>query len=163
MNCIYKACIAWVSTWVLSRFEKEPIQLTKLSTGIAAKMPTRNIIVIGATGKQGRSFIRILLSLPRSDDNDASYRVWAVTRNPSAAPATRLVDAERSNASSITVLPGDLNDSSSMRAIFAQVAGADGGLFGVFVVLAYPGLSRKSDQEARQGKVWRERFVKQNE
>lgn len=113
-------------------------------------MPTRNIIVTGATGRQGRAFIRALFSASNADD--PSYHVWAVTRNTTASAASLLPEAQQEHAKNITIVQGDLNNAARTKEIFSEVA-ANGGIFGAFIVLAYPGLGNKSEEEERQGKV----------
>ncbi|UKZ75111.1 hypothetical protein TrVFT333_002783 [Trichoderma virens FT-333] len=116
-------------------------------------MAVRNIIVTGATGRQGRAFIHALFNPPTPNDpNDAAYHVWAVSRNPAAPATSVLLEGERSNTKDITVVQGDLNNATRIKEIFTEVA-AEGGIFGAFVVLAYPGLGNKSDEEERQGKM----------
>ncbi|KAL7949485.1 hypothetical protein V8C42DRAFT_311034 [Trichoderma barbatum] len=115
-------------------------------------MPTRNIIVTGATGKQGRALIHALLDLSAHGPDDPLYHVWAVTRNTAAPAASLLLEAEQSHAKNITVIQGDLNSGARAKEIFTEIA-AEGGIFGAFVVLAYPGLGNKSHDEERQGKM----------
>jgi uncharacterized protein YbjT (DUF2867 family) len=115
-----------------------------------SEMPTRNIIVTGATGKQGRAFVHALFN-PSTAEN-TEYHVWAVTRNPTSSAASSLLQAEQSHAKDITFVQGDLNNAAMIREIFTQVS-AEGGIFGAFIVLAYPGLGNKGDEEERQGKV----------
>ncbi|KAK5994956.1 hypothetical protein PT974_03345 [Cladobotryum mycophilum] len=117
-------------------------------------MAKRNIIVIGATGKQGRAFIHALLS-PSSDGdtNNEAYHVWAITRQPFSPSAAGILEAEKDHEKNITIVGGDVNDAGRMKEIFTQVSTADGAIFGVFVVLAYPGLGNKSDEEIKQGKM----------
>lgn len=116
-------------------------------------MPTQNIIVTGATGRQGRAFIHELLSSSTANgSDDPEYHVWAVTRNPTSPATSSLLQAEQSHAQDITVIQGDLNNAARIKEIFNQVS-AEGGIFGAFIVLAYPGLGNKGDEEERQGKV----------
>ncbi|OTA07694.1 hypothetical protein A9Z42_0086060 [Trichoderma parareesei] len=113
-------------------------------------MPTRNIIVTGATGKQGRAFIHALFN-PSTAENP-EYHVWAVTRNPTSSATSSLLQAEQSHAKDITFVQGDLNNAARIREIFTQVS-VEGGIFGAFIVLTYPGLGNKGDEEERQGKL----------
>jgi nucleoside-diphosphate-sugar epimerase len=116
-------------------------------------MPRRNIIVTGATGRQGRAFIHALLSSPTTTDTaDTTYHVWAVTRNTTSPATALLLEAEKAHRNDITVIQGDLNNGARTKEIFSEIA-AQGGIFGAFIVLAYPGLGNKSDEEERQGKV----------
>ena len=59
----------------------------------------RAILIIGATGKQGGSLIRSLVS------RNAPFEILAVTRNPTSAPAQKL----ESLSSSIRLVEGDLD------------------------------------------------------
>ncbi|KAL7808145.1 NAD(P)-binding protein [Trichoderma gracile] len=113
-------------------------------------MPARNIIVTGATGKQGRAFIHALFNPSTADSQE--YHVWAVTRSPTSPATSSLLQDEQSHAKDITFVQGDLNDAARIKEIFAQVS-AEGGIFGAFIVLAYPGLGNKGDEEERQGKM----------
>ncbi|KAL6892417.1 hypothetical protein HDV57DRAFT_180070 [Trichoderma longibrachiatum] len=113
-------------------------------------MLTRNIIVTGATGKQGRAFIHALFN--PSTANGTEYHVWAVTRNPTSPSASSLLQSVQSYAKNITFVQGDLNDAARIKDIFTQVS-AEGGIFGAFIVLAYPGLGNKADDEEKQGKM----------
>jgi uncharacterized protein YbjT (DUF2867 family) len=116
-------------------------------------MSQRNVIVTGATGRQGRGFIHALLnSTDAAKQDDSVYRIWAITRAPSSPSAASLSNTEKKHAKSLVVSKGDLNDGASIRQVFADAA-ADGGIYGVFVVLPYPGLGKKPDNEERQGKV----------
>lgn len=116
-------------------------------------MPMRNIIVTGATGRQGRAFIHALFNSSNADGpNDSAYHIWAVTRNTAAPATSLLLEAEQNHAKDITVIQGDLNNAARTKEIFTEIA-AKGGIFGAFIVLAYPGLGNKSDEEERQGKV----------
>jgi uncharacterized protein YbjT (DUF2867 family) len=116
-------------------------------------MAKRNVVVTGATGKQGRGFIHALLR-SNSPQESPDYRIWAVTRDPSAPAATALLAAEKEYSEHLNLTKGDLNDAQAVRRIFAEAA-ADGGLYGSFIVLAYPGLGKKRRDEEQQGKVRR--------
>ncbi|QYS97510.1 NmrA domain-containing protein [Trichoderma simmonsii] len=116
-------------------------------------MPRRNIIVTGATGRQGRAFIHALLnSSTVTDPTDTTYHVWAVTRNTTSPATALLLEAEKAHRNDITVIQGDFNNGARTKEIFSEIA-AQGGIFGAFIVLAYPGLGNKSDEEERQGKM----------
>ncbi len=107
----------------------------------------RNVLITGATGKQGRAAIDSLLR----GDSAASvdYRVLALTRNASSASARRLAETFGDR---LTIVQGNLDDAARTRQIFVD-AGAQGGIWGVFAVLAYPGLGVKDDREEKQGRV----------
>ncbi|KAL6864018.1 NAD(P)-binding protein [Trichoderma novae-zelandiae] len=116
-------------------------------------MPTRNIVVTGATGRQGRAFIHALFNPSTANGaDDPEYHVWAVTRNPTSPATSSLLEAEQRHAKNITAIQGDLNNAARIKDIFSQVA-AEGGVFGAFIVLAYPGLGNEGDEEERQGKM----------
>ncbi|KAK0100781.1 hypothetical protein ONS95_007230 [Cadophora gregata] len=119
----------------------------------------RNIIVAGATGKQGQALIRALLH-PSPEANTASsehtYHIYALTRNISSPAAKGLVEREQN----VTVIEGDLDVPDSIRKVFqkAKQDDVDGqgqgqGIWGVFAVLAFPGLGTEADGEERQGKL----------
>lgn len=109
---------------------------------------TRKILVTGATGQQGRSLIAALR--PREGtDTAAEYRVLALTRNTTSPTAKRLAEEKH-----VTVVQGDLNSRASLNHVFEE-AKEDGstGIWGVFMVLAFPGLGKNADAEEAQGKV----------
>lgn len=102
----------------------------------------RNVLVTGATGKQGAAFIRALIQQPAGE----GYFVHAVTRDD-ASPAAQEIAAIGEN-----VLPvkGDLDAPESVSKIFED-AKLHGGIWGVFVVLAFPGLGADASGEEAQG------------
>lgn len=114
----------------------------------------RNILVTGATGKQGQALIHALLrpvasaSTASTEPNDHEYHIYALTRNVSNPVAKHLAETEQN----VKVVGGDLDDQESVMKIFED-AKSDGGIWGVFAVLAYPGLGAEADGEERQGKV----------
>ena len=111
----------------------------------------RNILVVGATGKQGGATVRALLA-PHSPRD---FHVWALTRS-SSSPAAKSIqnDASRLEAADrLHLIEGDLTNDARIRDIFATMAGSEGGLWGVFVALAFPGLGVKDDRERDQGIV----------
>lgn len=116
-------------------------------------MTTRNVIVTGATGRQGRAFVQELLKPSNPNGSTAlTYRVWAVTRDTASPAAARLLGAEKSHGNEIRVVQGDLSNAERLKQIFSEVA-AEGGIFGLFIVLPYPGLGNDGGDEERQGKV----------
>ena len=116
----------------------------------------RNILVTGATGKQGRGFIHSLLS--DVQDSTEEYHILALTRNIESDPTKSLLEAETEHKDRITPVQGNLDDPASIRSVF-ESAKADGGIWGVFVVLAYPGLGSKSDKEGKQGMVCKSAMI----
>ena len=111
----------------------------------------RNILIAGATGKQGSALIRALLH-PSTPDPDIEYHVLALTRKIQSPGAQSLVDEE---GEKVTLVEGDLNSPSTIRKIFedAKTGDGEGGVWGVYVVLQYPGLGANADAEEAQGKV----------
>ncbi|CCU74976.1 NmrA-like family protein/NmrA family protein [Blumeria hordei DH14] len=110
----------------------------------------RKILVVGATGKQGRAIIQAFLT-PGETKLEHEYHVYALTRH-----VGRLNWADDPR---LTALTGDLDDAESIVQIFKN-AQADShspestaGFWGVVVILAYPGLSTNADGEERQGKM----------
>lgn len=116
-------------------------------------MTIRNVIVTGATGRQGRGFIHALLNPSNTNGPTApTYRIWAITRDAASPAATRLLEIEKSHGNDIRIVQGDLSNADRLKQIFTEVA-AEGGIFGVFIVLPYPGLGNNGGDEERQGKV----------
>ena len=110
----------------------------------------RNILVAGATGKQGQALVRALIDPqpPALPDKDHEYHVYALTRKASSPTAQHLAEL----GTDITIVEGDLDAPESISQIFEN-AKSDGGIWGVFAVLAFPGLGANADGEERQGKV----------
>ena len=111
----------------------------------------RNVLVTGATGKQGRALIRALLQPSAAETGGPEFRVYAVTRNPSSPTAQSLRDV--GNGNNIIVVEGNLDVPESITKIF-EAAKSNGGMWGVFAVLAFPGLGADASGEERQGKVY---------
>jgi uncharacterized protein YbjT (DUF2867 family) len=115
----------------------------------------RNVLVTGATGKQGQAVIRALLNpaptpnkeLYQSEESH-QYHVFALTRKASSPSAQHLAEL----GESITVVEGDLDHPDSVVKAFED-ARHEGGIWGVFAVLSFPGLGAEGDGEERQGKV----------
>ena len=111
----------------------------------------RNVLVTGATGKQGQALIRALLHAQEAAvADDHIYHIYALTRKASSPGAQALAERWKEN---LTVVEGDLDDRASISKIFGDTKG-NGGIWGVFAVLAYPGLGAEADGEEEQGKVW---------
>jgi NAD(P)-dependent dehydrogenase (short-subunit alcohol dehydrogenase family) len=104
----------------------------------------RNILVTGATGKQGAGFIRALLQSPTDDQ----YFVYAVTRHDTSPSAQHIAEI----GENVLVVKGDLDTPESISKIFDD-AKSEGGIWGVFAVLAFPGLGADASGEEAQGKV----------
>jgi len=108
-------------------------------------MVRRNILVTGATGHQGRALIRAIQIDAASEAED--FHILALTRTASAPAAQRLTAKP-----SVTPVEGNLNAPEGIRKIFVD-AKQDGGVWGVFCVLAFPGLGVNADLEEKQGKM----------
>lgn len=107
----------------------------------------RTILVTGVTGQQGLSLITAL----RPDENTDSekYHVLALTRNKASLLAQALAQEKH-----VDVVEGDLNKPLSIVRIFEYAKENQGGIWGVFMVLAFPGLRKNADAEETQGKVF---------
>jgi uncharacterized protein YbjT (DUF2867 family) len=108
----------------------------------------RNILVAGATGKQGCALIRALLEQKTPSPEDHEYYIYALTRDVSSASAKQVAEiGER-----VVLVNGDLDAPETITKIFEDVK-AVGGMWGVFSVLAFPGLGADASGEEAQGKV----------
>lgn len=88
---------------------------------------------------------------PAIHSDDASmgdaFHILALTREASSPSGKSLASHGH-----VTVVEGDLDSISSIRKIFED-AKSQGGIWGVFCVLAFPGLGANADGEEAQGKV----------
>ncbi|EJT99509.1 NADP-binding protein [Dacryopinax primogenitus] len=111
-----------------------------------APSPTKTILVIGATGKQGSGMVSSLVSANRlaKPQQPLPYRVLALTRTPHKNEGMKQLPG-------VEVVQGDLNDEAGMEAIFSGEG--MGGIWGVFMCLAFPGLGKPADSELAQGKL----------
>jgi hypothetical protein len=107
-------------------------------------MSPKNVLITGATGQQGRALIAALRPEP---DTEAKYHVLALTRS-SNRPAAKKLALEKH----VTVVQADLMHVESTRKVFED-AKVSGGVWGVFCVIAFPGLGAKADGEEQQGKA----------
>ncbi|TDL18495.1 NAD(P)-binding protein [Rickenella mellea] len=98
---------------------------------------TRTILVVGATGKQGSAFIAAATA---KDD----IRILALTRNTSS-PAAKALTSDK-----VTLVQANLDKPDSVRKVFQDEQGKTG-IWGVFVVLAFPGLGEDATGEEKQG------------
>ncbi|KAJ7765083.1 hypothetical protein DFH07DRAFT_1015862 [Mycena maculata] len=105
-------------------------------------MQKQNILVTGATGHQGRALVRALHA-QNTDSTAASgnFHIWALTRTVSAPATQRLAAA---HPGFVTAIEGDLDAPETVRDIFEDVKKV-GGIWGVFCVLAFPGLGANAD------------------
>ncbi|KAK2066643.1 hypothetical protein P8C59_000440 [Phyllachora maydis] len=192
--------------FLFERDRKLPRWTRNLHIALAPK-PTRpahsrrNVLIIGATGKQGRALVHALLgpqvtaakhisppsapiptahiitgadsaavaSVSAHPDLESpvaegqtslqtvgagpGFHVWALTRNPWAASARRL--RETYKPSCLSLIEGDLDQPSRISEVYAEVhkQSGDQGIWGVFVVLAYPGLGKAGQREEGHGKM----------
>ncbi|KZO90805.1 NAD(P)-binding protein [Calocera viscosa TUFC12733] len=111
-----------------------------------APSPTRTILVIGATGKQGSGMISSLVAANRQAKpyEPLPYRILAMTRTPAKYEALKTLPG-------LELVQGDMNDPASFEAVFREQG--QGGIYGVFTCLAFPGLGKSADGELAQGKL----------
>lgn len=111
---------------------------------------TKIILVTGATGRQGKAFIYALRSLCEPESGDSStnptFHVLALTRRAGSPVAKELATEKH-----VTITQADLDSPGSVRKVFDERG--KGGIWGVFCVLAFPGLGKNADGEETQGKV----------
>ncbi|KAF8177303.1 NAD(P)-binding protein [Mycena galopus ATCC 62051] len=111
-------------------------------------MARKLVLVAGATGKQGRALIRALnLDNTEGSDVEPEFHVLALTRTSSSPAANELA------ARHVTVVEGNLESPDDIRKIFEEAKTERGGVWGVFCVLAFPGLGVSADGEEKQGKT----------
>lgn len=101
----------------------------------------RKILITGATGNQGRALITALQS-PTPE-----FEILALTRNASSSSAASLKAYPN-----VRIVEGDLDKPETIRKVFED-EGGKGGVWGVFVVLAFPGMKANPEPEERQGVV----------
>jgi NAD(P)-dependent dehydrogenase (short-subunit alcohol dehydrogenase family) len=102
----------------------------------------KTVLVVGSTGQQGSSVVRVLSQSGR-------YFSLALTRNPSTPKAKQLAALEN-----VQLVSGDLNDRTQLQSALAEAnQSAVGPIWGVFVALAFPGLGVSGAEEETQGKV----------
>lgn len=108
---------------------------------------SKNILVTGATGKQGGSVIDALAG------NNA-FTLLAVTRNTSGGSAQKLT----SKGSNIKLVQGDMDDVPALFKNAAQVA--SGPIWGVYSVQISQGKGVTHEGEIRQGNAMIDQSVK---
>jgi uncharacterized protein YbjT (DUF2867 family) len=116
-------------------------------------MSKKNILVTGATGHQGRALVRALQessSEPGVGLAPENLHILALTRTPSSPGAQSLAAA---HPGLVTLVQGDLDSSKAVRKIFEDAKAESDGIWGVFCVLAFPGLGVNADGEEKQGKT----------
>lgn len=111
------------------------------------------LLILGATGRQGRSLIETLLASPAHDD----FTILAVTRNASSASAKALA----AKSSTIKVIQGNVDD---CPALFSAALEATNNtqIYGVFTVLQSVMDGWTPEREVRQGKGMIDEAIKNN-
>jgi uncharacterized protein YbjT (DUF2867 family) len=84
---------------------------------------TKSILVVGATGKQGRAFIDAMIA----SKDAASFKLLGLTRTPTSASAQALAEK------GVTLVQGNLNNIPDAFKTAKELAG--GNIWGLFVVL----------------------------
>ncbi|CAL1699638.1 unnamed protein product [Somion occarium] len=110
---------------------------TRVYTSTSADAMSRKILITGATGKQGRALISSL--------HDSDFQLLALTRNPSSPSADSLKAHPH-----VELIQGDLDKPETIRKVFED-AGGKASIWGVFAVLAFPGMRVNPSGEERQG------------
>ncbi|KAL1886825.1 hypothetical protein Plec18167_000760 [Paecilomyces lecythidis] len=127
------------------------------------KPQTRTILITGATGQQGQALIAALrprdhnsnsnlnsatASAELASEAEIEYRVLALTRNKNSDIAKRLAGEKH-----VSIVEGDLGQRESIGKIFEDAQSEGDRIWGVFAVMAYPGLNKDAEGEERQGKI----------
>ncbi|KAK7691484.1 hypothetical protein QCA50_004883 [Cerrena zonata] len=107
-------------------------------------MTERKILVTGATGKQGRALIA---SLQPVSDSPSEFQILALTRNVTSPAAIALKAFPN-----VRLVQGDLDKPESVKKVFDD-EGGKGSIWGMFVILAFPGLGADASGEEKQGKL----------
>ncbi|KAK1760269.1 NmrA-like family domain-containing protein 1 [Echria macrotheca] len=102
-------------------------------------MATHNILVVGATGKQGGAVIKALLALPPT--NSPPLHILALTRNPSSPSAQSLAAAHKEDG----ILEIVQGDTANPEPIFTSRP-ADSPIHAVFLVTVPPPSGKVSEQ-----------------
>lgn len=113
-------------------------------------MAKKLILVTGATGKQGRALIHALRLGDTESSAEPEFHVLALTRTITSPAANELA---AHNKQHVTVVQGNLDSPDAVRRLFEDAKKERGGIWGVFCVLAFPGLGANADGEEAQGKV----------
>ena len=102
------------------------------------------ILVLGATGKQGKKVIDTILA----SDSKANFTILALTRNPDSASAKALA----AKSTTIKLVKGNLDDTPSVfKAALEASAGAP--IWGVFSVQQAVVNGATQERETKQGKA----------
>ena len=111
------------------------------------------ILVLGATGKQGRKVIETILA----SDSKGDFTILALTRNPDSASAKALA----AKSTIIKLVKGNLDDAPD---VFRAALEASGGapIWGVFCVLQAVQDGATQESETKQGKAMVDQAVAHN-
>ena len=104
----------------------------------------KSLLILGATGKQGRKVIETILS----SDSKADFTILALTRNPDSASAKALA----AKSTIIRLIKGDLDDAPSVFKAASEASGG-AGIWGVFSVQQAVQDGATQERETRQGKA----------
>jgi hypothetical protein len=107
----------------------------------------RTILLAGATGRTGRGFISAVTAYNKLSDESSRFRVLALSRAPDSK-----ISQEIAKSPGIEVKKCDLTNQESVEKVF-EGAGGSGSIWGVFCVLAFPGLGKSPEPSIAQGKV----------
>ena len=105
---------------------------------------SKSLLVLGATGKQGKKVIETILK----SDSKADFTILALTRNPDSASAKALA----AKSTIIRLIKGDLEDAPSVFKAASEASGA-AGIWGVFSVQQAVQDGATQERETRQGKA----------
>ncbi|EKM57405.1 uncharacterized protein PHACADRAFT_194951 [Phanerochaete carnosa HHB-10118-sp] len=114
-------------------------------------MASRKILVVGATDRQGGTFARAATEAPKAEGAlENGFHFVALTHNASS-PSVRELAPLSDHVSSASA---NLNNANTVRKVFEdERAKSEGGTWGVFMVLALPGLGVDGSGEEVQGKL----------
>ena len=104
----------------------------------------KKILVTGATGKQGRALIA---ALQPAADTPSEFQIIALTRNVASPAAVSL-----KSFPNVRLAQADLDKPETVKKVFED-EGGKGSIWGMYVVLAFPGLGADASGEEKQGKV----------
>jgi nucleoside-diphosphate-sugar epimerase len=110
----------------------------------------RAILVAGATGHQGTAAVKSLLATNGASTSPSAFKIVAITRDPSSESARSLQSLDPIR---VELVRCNLNDEKATRAVFESYKEKEDAIYGVFCVLAFPGLGKSALGEERQGKV----------
>lgn len=96
----------------------------------------KNLLITGATGKQGGSVISSILASASVQD----FQIYAVTRTPQSSSAQQLASKPQ-----VKVITGNLDDP---EALFRAAAAP---IWGVFSVQVFMGNGQTTETEEKQG------------